>query len=196
MKALRLLAVLTSAALLAIGPRYVAHASSRVVWRPDLSRAEDSCPPSRPSVELVAIHRAKGHRKFYGKVPRSGMSDTLIMLDEISSFDADGLLELRVCAHDDRASMERLGWRARVVAGELPGLVGGTVPSSDYLRRDPSHASSDSSGQILYLTWKDWSPPMGARRDSLRAGIVLSCVDRAANESSYSDTLWVSAPAR
>ncbi|MCC6652698.1 MAG: hypothetical protein IT348_16215 [Candidatus Eisenbacteria bacterium] len=124
------------------------------------------------------------------------MSDTLIMLDEISSFDADGLLELRVCAHDDRASMERLGWRARVVAGELPGLVGGTVPSSDYLRRDPSHASSDSSGQILYLTWKDWSPPMGARRDSLRAGIVLSCVDRAANESSYSDTLWVSAPAR
>jgi hypothetical protein len=37
---------------------------------------------------------------------------------------------------------------------------------------------------------------MGEKRDSLHAGIVLTCLDRAGNESRLSDTLWIDARAR
>jgi hypothetical protein len=186
---MRLLVVAVTA--LALEQERAAHATSYVRWLPDMSREEDSLPPSRPSVRLVAIHRAGGERLFYEKVPRAGMPDTLMLLMERSSSADQGYLKMLVRGRDERTLPERLGWRARVVAGALPNLVGIPVPSVGYRREDATPGWC-----TLYLNWKDWAEEQGDHRDSLHAGIVLTCLDRAGNESEPSDTVWVDSPAR
>ena len=171
-----------------------AHATSYVRWLPDMSREEDSLPPSRPSARLVAILRAEGARLFYEKVPRAGMPDTLVLVEERSSSADNGYLKLLVRGRDERTHPEQFGWRARVVAGALPNLVGIPVPAVEYWR--PVGPPAPTGWCTLYLRWKDWAEGQGDHRDSLHAGIVLTCLDRAGNESEPSDTVWVDAPAR
>jgi hypothetical protein len=130
------------------------------------------------------------------KLPRVGLPDTLMLVEEQSSSAGAGRLELLVHADDDHASLDRLGWRARCVAGKLPGLVGIPVPNAQYMRAvDPPDASAPG-WSTLHVYWKDWTPAMRDTRDSLHAGIVITCLDRAGNESEPSDTLWIDAPAR
>ena len=94
-----------------------------------------------------------------------------------------------------RASLDRLGWRAQCVVGSLPGLDDIPVPDAQY-GRSPAASMADPPGwSTLYLDWKDWAPGMGDHRDSLHAGILITCLDRARNESEPSDTLWIDAPA-
>lgn len=182
--------------VLAIAGAPDAHATSRIRWLPDMSREQDSVPPSRPKVQLVAIHRAEGDRLFYESVPREGKSDTLMLLAERSSSASEGRLELLVRARDDHASLDQLGWRARVVAGALPALVGIPVPGAQYRRRVTASEADPPGWSTLHVRWRDWSPEMGDHRDSLHAGIVITCLDRAGNESEPSDTLWIQGPAR
>jgi hypothetical protein len=170
-----------------------AHATSRAYWLADMSREQDSVPPSRPSVKLVAIHRAQGTRIFYEK--RAGTPDS-VLVEERSSSAAYGALELLVRGKDDHASLDRLGWRAKCVAGELVGLVGIPVPDAQYLRSAEASSADPPGWSTLYLNWNDWSEGMGDHRDSLHAGILITCLDRARNESEPSDTLWIDAPAR
>jgi hypothetical protein len=180
----------------ALARERAAYATSRIRWLPDMTREQDSVPPSRPSVKLAAIHRAKGSRFVYVTVPRAGLPDTVILAVEQSSSADDGILQLLVRAHDDHALQDRLGWRARCVAGKLPGLDDIPLPGVEYYRHmDPSEAGPPGWSTV-YFAWKDWTPGMGDARDSLHAGIVITCLDRVGNESEPSDTLWVDAPAR
>jgi hypothetical protein len=124
------------------------------------------------------------------------MPDTLMPVVEMSSSADVGVLQLLVEAHDDHASLDQLGWRARCVAGKLPDLDDIPVPDAQY-HRSVSASKADPPGwATLYLWWKDWTPEMRDHRDSLHAGILITCLDRAGNESEPTDTLWVDSPAR
>ena len=189
-----------------------AHATSREAWVTTMSREEDSLPPPRPSVKLVAIHRAEGSRHSREVVHRTGMPDTLMEVETLSSSAGEGCLEILVRDSDDRTPPERLGWRARVVAGGLGSgprvAVGaqpvgmGTTPVGRcgmVAARDSGSTDIDADERpwcTLYLTFTDWEWWQGDRRDQLYAKIVLTCIDRAGNESEPSDTVWVVAPAR
>lgn len=168
-------------------------ATSYVRWQSDMSRADDSLPPSRPSLKLVAIHRAPGTRLFYSKVPQGGGRDSLMLAESRSSSAASGYVELRVRTHDDRSSSDRLGWRSRLVAGGPAGdFGGGPVPVAEYFSQA---AVPDTGWCTLHVRWQDWRSEMGGYREALHAGIVLTCLDRARNESEPSDTVWLDAPA-
>ena len=180
----------------ALAHERAAHATSRIGWLPDMTREQDSVPPSRPSVKLAEIYRAKGSRFVYVTVPRAGLPDTVIQAVEQSSSADDGILLLLVRAHDDRALQDRLGWRAQCVAGKLPGLVSIPVPGAGYHRHLTPSEVGPPGWSTVYFVWKDWTPAMGDARDSLHAGIVITCLDRAGNESERSDTLWIDAPVR
>ncbi len=197
MRPIRLLVVLLALLLaFALAQERAAQATSRVRWLPDMSHEQDSVPPSRPSVKLIAIHRAVGIRYVHVRVPRTGMPDTLVLGVEQSSSADVGVLELLVQAHDDHASLDRFGWRARCVAGTLPDLDNIPVPDAQYHRSVAAPEADPPGWATLGLWWKDWTPGMGDHRDSLHAGIVITCLDRAGNESEPSDTLWIDAPAR
>jgi hypothetical protein len=127
---------------------------------------------------------------FYSMVPQESGPDTLMLLEERSASAAFGYLKLRVRAHDARSSPDRLGWRSRLVAGGLA-LGGGPVPVAEYGRQAKV---PDTGGCTLYLQWKDWRWKMGGYREALHAGIVLTCLDRARNESEPSDTVSIDAP--
>mgnify|MGYP006871770620 CR=1 FL=1 len=101
-----------------------------------------------------------------------------------------------VRAHDDHATLDRIGWRARCVAGKLPGLIDIPVPDAQYYRRVAPSEAGPPGWCTLYLNWKDWASEMGDTRDSLHAGILITCLDRAGNAREPSDTLWIGAPAR
>src|SRR5262245_37110069 len=105
-----------------------AHATSRA-YRPrllDMSREQDSLPPSRPSVRLVGLHRGSGDSFRYEKTPRAVMlglpvaGDSLVLVEGRSSSAGEGALELKVQGLDDQTRSDLLAWRARVVAGTLP----------------------------------------------------------------------------
>ena len=97
---------------------------------------------------------------------------------------------------DDRTVPEQLVWRARVVAGALPRLFALPLPASECGQAVASPNSGATGWCTLYVSWKDWVQEQGDHRDSLYAGIVITCLDRAANESEPSDTVWIHAPAR
>ncbi len=183
---------------LAPGRERVAQATSWIAWTPDMSRAQDSLPPSRPSVTFVNVHRAAGYRVVsWTKRQRAGLPDTLIPAAvEMPSSAEVGAVELRVAAHDDQTSLARFGWRARLVAGTLPDLVGFPVPDAQYGRSAAARNDDPPGWATLYLNFEDWSEAMGEHRDSLHAGITITCLDRASNESAPSDTIWIDAPAR
>lgn len=198
MKPIRVMVVLLLAMVLAFAfaRGRAAHATSSVSWQSDMSYDEDCLPPSRPSVKLVAVRRAEGSRFFYMETPRPGMPDTLKLVEERSSSADLGCLELRVWGRDDRTLPARLGWRARVVAGTLPRLNGVPVPTAEYLYRVALPDSAPAGSCTIRLFWKDQEEGQGDHRASLHAGIVLTCLDRARNESEPSDTVWIDAPAR
>ncbi len=200
MKPLRCLAALLFALVVAYALTHgrVACATSFIAWTADMTRAQDSVPPSRPSVKFVTVHRAAGYRVVsYSRVARAGLADTLIPeAIEMPASAEVGTIELKVAAHDDQASLDRLGWRARCVAGTLPKLVSDPVPDAQYMRSASAPRTDPPGWATLYLNFEDWSEAMGAHRDSLHAAVVITCLDRARNESAPSDTIGIDAPAR
>src|SRR5262245_12367231 len=166
-KPFRLLVVPVLLLVLALAWGRYAHATSRmyVPWVHDMSRAQDSVPPSRPRVKLVAILRAGGSRLRYEMTPRYGGPDTLELLETQSSSADDGELLMKVRGRDDRTRPDGLGWRARVVVGRLRDAFWATpVVTSEYAR---GVTAPDTGWYTLWFTFKDWSWEMGDDRDSL-----------------------------
>ena len=191
---MRLLAVAATALALLAGWDHLARATKTAPpppWKVDPPPRYDHRRPSRPESKLVAIYRGRNPRSVsMMTIHRAGAPDSLVEIETVSAEgDGSGVLVLAVRGHDDRTPVDSLGWRVRVAAGAWPGLTQSIVGVDQF--------QSVSEGWYqLSLSWKDWTPGQPDHCCPLHAGLLVTCFDKAGNESEPSDTLWVNSPGR
>ena len=98
----------------------------------------------------------------------------------------EGRIHFTVSGGDDRTPDERLGYRVRVTGGLLPG--GFKAPSEPVCGWTALDSTGISRTSGFTLTWKDEAPYNAM---PFKFGVVVSCLDRAGNESAPSDTFIV-----
>jgi len=156
-------------------------------WKPDTAQiGVDSVPPRRPRALLEHVYRG---RNPWRRLPGDS-------LDEMTAGAEVGTLVLGVESVDDRTPGERLGWRFRVVAGQLPADF--DLPGYPILAEQPHEAwtSADRPEYEVSLHWRDWHTGDGGHLAPLHFALLLIALDVAENESAPSDTVWVDDPGR
>ncbi len=104
MRALALVTAAASAILATPSPAVACSLVGNNLWQQDAAQASDNTPPSKPTVEVLAVNRNQDS---------SGCGAS-------SSCGSIASMHLAVSASDDRATPTQIGYEVRIVGGDAP----------------------------------------------------------------------------